>query len=112
MTFLRISLNLLFLLILNFGDTYSQTIPFDSDRWEIRAQASKIVKYLDRQSLFMKGGMAIVKESDFKNGIIEFDIAFTRKRGFMGVVWRVYNPSNFEEFYMRPHQSGNPDANQ
>lgn len=91
---------------------YPQTIPFDSDRWEIKAEESEIVSYLGRQSLRMKGGMAIVKDSDFKNGAIEFDIAFTGERGFMGAVWRITDPNNREEFYLRPHHSGNPDANQ
>jgi hypothetical protein len=30
----------------------------------------------------------------------------------MGVTFRVQDPDNREEFYIRPHQSGNPDANQ
>jgi hypothetical protein len=30
----------------------------------------------------------------------------------MGAIWRVQDRNNFEEFYVRPHQSGNPDANQ
>jgi hypothetical protein len=91
---------------------YSQTIPFDSDRWDIDAVESKLEKYLGQNSLFLKGGIAYVKDSEFLNGIIEFDIAFSQERGFMGVVWRLQDLSNYEEFYLRPHQSGNPDANQ
>jgi hypothetical protein len=30
----------------------------------------------------------------------------------MGAVWRIQDFDNYEEFYLRPHQSGNPDANQ
>jgi hypothetical protein len=30
----------------------------------------------------------------------------------VGGVWRVQDPGNYEEFYLRPHQSGNPDASQ
>ena len=56
--------------------------------------------------------MAIVRGSAFLDGIIEFDIAFTGERGFMGACWRLQDPENYEEFYLRPHQSGNPDANQ
>ena len=35
-----------------------------------------------------------------------------RDRGFLGGVWRVRDEENFEWFYVRPHQSGNPDATQ
>ena len=93
-------------------ETQAQAVPFDSDRWEIRASESKVVDYLGRRCLSLKGGMALVKDSQFADGVIEFDIAFTGERGFMGVIWRVQDLENFEEFYFRPHQSGNPDANQ
>jgi len=90
----------------------AQTIPFDSNRWEFDAKESRVEEYLGRQSLFLKGGLALVKDSKFLNGIIEFDIAFSPERTFVGTVWRVLDKKNYEEFYFRPHQSGNPDANQ
>jgi hypothetical protein len=93
-------------------NAYSQVVPFDSDRWEIRAQESRVTDHLGRKSLFLKGGIAAVKDSQFTDGVIEFDIAFSEERGFMGAVWRLQDLENYEEFYLRPHQSGNPDANQ
>ena len=90
----------------------SQIIPFDSDRWEINAKEFKLEDHLGRKSLFLKGGFAVVKDSEFTDGIIEFDIAIKPERGFMGAVWRLQDPENYEKFYLRPHQSGNPDANQ
>ncbi|MGA0198184.1 MAG: family 16 glycoside hydrolase [Prochlorotrichaceae cyanobacterium] len=92
--------------------TELQVIPFDSDRWEINAEESEVKPYLGETALFLKGGFATLKDANFTNGIIEFDIAFSDERGFMGVVWRYQDPKNHEKFYMRPHQSGNPDANQ
>lgn len=91
---------------------HAQTIPFDSNRWEIDARESRVEEYLGRQSLFLKGGLALVKDSKFLNGVIEFDIAFSPDRTFVGAIWRVQDKKNYEEFYFRPHQSGNPDANQ
>ncbi len=90
----------------------SQTVAFDSGRWEIQAKESRVVSHLGRSSLYLKGGVAAVKDSKFTNGVIEFDLAFTGERGFMGVVWRMQDFENYEEFYLRPHQSGNADANQ
>jgi len=88
------------------------SVPFDSDKWDIQAKESKVEEYLGEKSLFLQDGFAIIKDSDFTDGIIEYDVAFPRQRGFIGSIWRWQNPKNYEEFYMRPHQSGNPDANQ
>lgn len=90
----------------------AQTIPFDSNRWQFEAQESRVEEYLGRQGLLLKGGLALVKDAKFLNGVIEFDIAFAPERTFVGGVWRVQDQANYEEFYFRPHQSGNPDANQ
>ncbi len=90
----------------------AQIVPFDSERWEIAAQEARVEEHLGQKSLFLRGGIAWIKDADLTNGMIEFDIAFSEVRGFMGGVWRMQDTENYEEFYMRPHQSGNPDANQ
>lgn len=89
----------------------SQTLPFD-DKWEIDGAEYRVENYLGKESLYLKGGHALIKDSEFTNGVIEFKIAFGKDRGFMGAVWRVQDGNNYEEFYVRPHQSGHPDANQ
>ena len=94
------------------GKVNSQTIPFSPNKWEFYASEYKVGNYFGKDGIFLKDGGAIVKDSEFKNGIIEFDIAVTGERGFMGVIWRIQDENNYEEFYIRPHQSGNPDANQ
>lgn len=94
-------------------ETRAQEVAFDSDRWEIQATESKVIDYLGRRRcLYLKGGTASLKDSQFTDGVIEFDIAFTGERGFMGAVWRMQDAENYEEFYVRPHQSGQADANQ
>ncbi len=103
-----ISLFLMFILI-----AYSLTAQsFSSDKWEIDAAESRIENHLGKESLYIKGGVAVLKDAEFLNGIIECKVAFTGARGFMGLVWRFQDRYNFEEFYVRPHQSGKPDANQ
>lgn len=90
----------------------SQAVPFDSGRWQWNAAEHRVEDHLGRKSLYLKDGIATVSDARFTNGAIEFDVAFTRQRGFMGGIWRVQDASNYEDFYLRPHQSGNPDANQ
>lgn len=89
-----------------------EIIPFSSDRWDIEAEEYELTEYNGYETLMLKGGVAYLKDVDFLSGIIEFDIAIPHQRGFMGAVWRLQDRQNYEEFYIRPHQSGNPDANQ
>ncbi len=91
---------------------HSQVIPFNSDRWEFLTDSSKIEIHNGKEALYFKGGVALIKDSEFLNGTIEFEVSFPGNRDFMGAIWRVQDERNFEEFYLRAHQSGNPDANQ
>jgi hypothetical protein len=45
-----------------------------------------------------------------EDGVIEVDLAVARERSFHGVMWRARDDENFESFFVRPHQVGNPDA--
>jgi hypothetical protein len=90
----------------------AEVVPFQSARWLIEAQESRVVDVDGRASLVLKGGIASVAGSSFTDGTIEFDLRMSGERGFMGAAWRIQDAENYEEFYLRPHQSGNPDANQ
>ena len=90
----------------------AQVIPFDSSAWNIEAATHQILQYRGQQALYIKGGSAELDAARFKNGEIEFDVAFSAERTFGGVQWRIVDDANGEIFYFRPHQSGNPDANQ
>jgi hypothetical protein len=92
--------------------TLPQPVPFDSGRWSWHANEHRVEDHLGRRSLYLKGGSALVEGARFADGAIEFDVAFTGERGFMGGIWRVQDRENYEDFYLRPHQSGNPDATQ
>jgi len=59
----------------------------------------------------VKGTLSL-HDHDFVNGAIEFDIAFPKARCFPGISFRMADSANGEVFYLRPHQSGNPDAMQ
>jgi hypothetical protein len=90
----------------------SEPIPFDSPRWQIEAEEHRIEPYKGKTSLVLKGGLAVVADSEFTDGVIEYFCAFPEGRAFAGASWRVQDAANREEFYIRTHQSGNPDANQ
>jgi hypothetical protein len=44
------------------------------------------------------------------DGVVEVDVAVTAGRSFHGVAWRIAGDSDYESFFVRPHQAGNPDA--
>jgi glyoxylase-like metal-dependent hydrolase (beta-lactamase superfamily II) len=88
------------------------SVPFDDERWEIEAVEHELVDYLGERALRIKGGAAVLPDLEVKNAMVEFDIAITPQRGFAGLVFRMQGPGDYEHFYIRPHQSGNPDANQ
>lgn len=86
-------------------------IPFSSPQWEINGE-HVLETYKGKECIWLKNGTARLPQAEFENGIIEYDVAFTPKRGFFGLHFRMADDSNFEEYYMRAHQSGNPDAMQ
>ncbi|MGI9271591.1 MAG: MBL fold metallo-hydrolase [Woeseiaceae bacterium] len=89
-----------------------ESVSFDDERWVVDAAESEVVDYLGQRALRIKGGSAVLPDISIKNGLVEFDIAITEERGFAGLEFRVQDERNYEHFYIRPHQSGNPDANQ
>jgi hypothetical protein len=112
----------LFLLLIWLGGSpaFAQSIiPFSSPRWEFReferAPGPKkhvLETYLGKPSLRLELTEAVLPDANFTNGIIEYDVAFPATRGFIGVSFRRQDRDNMEDFYIRPHQSGNPDATQ
>lgn len=88
------------------------SVPFSDEAWTIEAQNHEIVEHLGKEALKIRGGAAMLEDLDIRNAIVEFDVAITEDRGFVGLVFRQGDEGNFENFYIRPHQSGNPDANQ
>ena len=87
-------------------------VPFDSPAWNFTGNFHQLTVYQGQQALMLDGARAYLPDVSFLDGIIEWDMAFTPQRGFAGIRFRMTDETNGEEFYLRPHQSGNPDANQ
>lgn len=101
---------LLFLYMMN-GHAQT-TLPFDSPQWVIKADSAIREEYHGRPCLKLINGSASVKDAHFTNGIIEFKMFLEQARYFPGIRFRVQDENNGESYYLRPHQSGNPDAMQ
>ncbi len=88
------------------------SIPPDSPRWLLEGKAT-VAEYQGRQSLFLDGGAATLKDFEMRDGVIDVDVATPANRGFFGVQFRISSDGNNAEwFYLRQHKSGAPDAMQ
>ncbi|MBF0239319.1 MAG: hypothetical protein HQM12_16580 [SAR324 cluster bacterium] len=96
---------------------------FDPEKWNIVEMmpflpfASTVEDFQGGKSLLLQNGLAILKNEGLANGTIEFDLAFpsislATGRTMGGLIFRAQDSENFEHFYLRGHQSGNPDASQ
>ncbi len=87
-------------------------IPIDTTHFDINTNAYLIEKFKGEDAIYLQGGSLTPKDIKFLNGTIEFDLFLKKEQAFPGVFFRMTEEQNGEQFYIRPHQSGNPDANQ
>lgn len=72
-----------------------------------------MAEYQGRKCLLLDGGAAVLKDFEMRDGVIDVDIATPAKRGFVGFDFRLDKDGiNYEEIYLRQHESGLPDAMQ
>ncbi|RJR29507.1 MAG: hypothetical protein C4574_03520 [Candidatus Latescibacterota bacterium] len=86
----------------------AQTIeaPFTADLWEL--EGASLVEHLGRQAL---RGTASLRNVEFENGVIEFDLAVSGEASYPGIAFRAEGDDWFERVYIRPHRAGRyPDA--
>ena len=88
--------------LLIFYKTYAQQeiIPFASARWD--KENAKQSEFLGRECLI---GKAVLKDVEFTNGIIEFDLAVNGERSYPGIIFRALGDKEYERIYLRPHLS-------
>jgi len=98
----------------------AEILPFNDDNWTFIA--GTVIEEHNGQQALQLGvpadgapfgfGMAIAKTAPFAEGTVEYDVDFGDGAVFAGARLRIQGQGDFEDFYMRGHQSGNPDANQ
>ncbi|MGE7776428.1 hypothetical protein ACQKLP_16990 [Chitinophaga sp. NPDC101104] len=87
-------------------------VPFDSPRWKFYGKTTVPEIRMGKNALRLNQGSAVLADANFTNGTISFDISIRQARYFPSIRFRIQGQDDFEEFYIRPHQSGNPDAMQ
>jgi hypothetical protein len=88
------------------------TVEFDDHEWVVQGTA-RVENFLDREALYVSRGVAWRGDVDLGDLVIEYDYASSHASGFIGVNFRLDTElSSMEQFYTRPHQSGQDDATQ
>jgi hypothetical protein len=87
-------------------------IPLTLDRWDTIGVKPINESYKGKECFLLQSGAIIAKDVELRDGTIEADFSFPKQRSFPGFAVRMKDIKNFECFYIRPHQSGNPDATQ
>lgn len=102
----------LFMVCCNAAKAQTVNLPFTEEKWDMKDADIARENFQGKECMLIKTGAIISKGVDLRDGTIEFDMNFTDGRGFPGIGFRVADINNMEMFYVRPHQSGNPDAAQ
>ncbi len=76
-------------------------VPFDSDAWVMSGAVR--ADHLGRPSIM---GRASLNDLQFRNGVIEIDIAVSGARSYPGIIFREQGDGDFERVYIRPHVAG------
>ena len=100
------------LAIVNPATAQTVNVPPNPEKWDTLGGLPVRETFLGKECLLLQKGVMFFKDAEIRDGIIEADISFPQQRGFPGIVFRMVDRSNSEYFYVRPHQSGNPDATQ
>ncbi len=88
------------------------TVPMNNTSLNTNNATVTYETYMGKESMLLETGYVFTKDIDLQDGTIEVDINFPEARFFPSFLFRVHDENNYESFYVRPHQSGNPDATQ
>ena len=85
-------------------------LSFHSDGWDWGEGEREWSIFRRRMSTVARGFAAALADVELEDGWVELELAVGAERSFHGIVWRAADDRNYESFFVRPHQVGNPDA--
>lgn len=87
-------------------------VVFEGASWTLSTDTPSVVTYEGREALYLNRASASPDDMEFGDGVLEYDFASYHPSGFVGLEWRAVGVGNAEQFYVRLHHSGEPDATQ
>jgi len=87
-------------------------VPLDSDHWEWGGPPPVLGEHRGEKCLCFPESftVAAARNLSLTDGVIQARVSVPRARSFHGLVWRCQDRENYESFFVRPHQVGNPDS--
>lgn len=107
-----ITLASVFFFVSNLEAQNTVTIPLNNNTLNTSNATVRYESYMGKESMLLETGYVFTKDITLQDGTIEVNINFPSARFFPSFLFRVQDENNYESFYVRPHQSGNPDATQ
>jgi len=99
------------LLLTTAPHAYAQDRPLPFDKgWDLQGDRTVVIEAGGRHVLQVETGFGHRRDVKIEDGTIDFDVLVTKRRSFVYVYFRVVGDGEREEFYLRPHKSGLPDA--
>lgn len=112
MKHLTITLATVLLMALQSSAQETVSVPLNNNSLNTSNATVKYETYMGKESMLLETGYVFTRDIELQDGTIEVYINFPEARFFPSFLFRVHNENNYESFYVRPHQSGNPDATQ
>src|SRR5579872_5961189 len=67
-------------------------------------------EFLGRHAVYLPSGLLTVKDANFRDGIVEADVASKPGGLFIGMAFRIESDANMEVVYLRPGASDTSEA--
>lgn len=94
-----------------FGGAAAQTrdVPLTPEAWTA-TDSIRFLNHLDRPSLYINRGVALLRGAALENGVLELDAAASDTTNFMGIAFRAANPRFSNVIFLRPAASGTEES--
>lgn len=90
----------------------TMAIPMAEAAWDFGDQPHRFAWHRARDAVYVEQGRGWIRDAELRDGTLEFDMMIQEEQAFSGVAFRAADRRNFENFYLRHHLSGKPDATQ
>ncbi len=88
----------------------AKPLPFTDPAWQLQGEKTTIARDDGREVLQIETGFGFRRDVALRDGTIDFDVRLTSRRSFVYLYFRAEGDGEREEFYLRPHKTGLPDA--
>jgi hypothetical protein len=84
-------------------------VPLTPEAWTA-TDSIRFLNHLDRPSLYINRGVALLRGAALENGVLELDAAASDTTNFMGIAFRAANPRFSNVIFLRPAATGTEES--